>query len=428
MNIDSCRQKRNPAGPSVFLFIMSAVLMIPLFSSCQTQGRSKEKKTTNPTEEYPPLNINWDTWEGSDQGTVNEMKEHLRFIGTINSREERQEKAEKFDRAVDALDQNPRATKAAAAELMRQDVDDTTRIVCYKQIRSKGNPHHTLLAWLLGKLDAIDPHLHFLFWPVHKMARKQNEAMIPGLLEMLRLKEQTYFMVRHYWKVPTRDVLMYTVGSYGRDISPHLVPELKSDNAYVARNAAFLLGYFCYEPAEEALIQTVKREDRAAGGAAFALGHMRVKRAYDEVLELLQSDLPTVRYWATYALMGYQKKEAISEIKKAMKGEEVESVKQYMNAALDELKNPPEPLSGATPVSENEVEELIKTSMKENGLDINQSKAAKLVRSYEKVDLSDIENIRQKTMNIASDMGNKSLREWNWIYRKIWHRKNDRSH
>lgn len=376
----------------------------------------------------PPLKEpDWQAFSTVDCEKVSRQIKILRFLGQIypgkeyRDENELEEAKKKVDEAYDNLDSDHNATRAAAIRELQQANDDFYIVSLIRILTNElGEDSIPYITWALTRINDQDKEFKSIFDIAFKLARTHRTEVLPGLFSILKIKNADYYLDIHSWTIPTNQCLLYTIGAFGPDICPYLIPKLSDQDLYVRRNAAFLLGYFSYYPAEPNLISLVEENDISSAGAAFALGEMKCKPAIGSIARLLESYDNDNRFWAAFSLYEMKDKAAIPYLRSAKCIESDDRVKHEIEAALQHIQSD-EPLSWLNgPVITNyELYKLLDEAEENNGLDLEMEDASKIIASAGIEELPQLEKIRNEIMRVLSDKGNKELILWNEILKTI---------
>jgi hypothetical protein len=383
--------------------------LIPLLALAASEPAMKE---------LPPVKEpDWNTWKDVDLkakrqameawAVLREHRPHQKF----KTAAERREAENKVEVAYNALDGKPRAACATGSELLRTTKDDWERLMVATTVSQLGGERgEPFLLWAMAKSNTVDDSFEPIFEIACKLAAKRRPGYLPALFLMLRTHEGHIYLRLHSWYIRTHECLYYVFGRYGREVIPYLRPMLQHKDAYVRRNAAIVLGFFMDKPSKPALLKLLEANDIGSGGAAFALGELGAAEAVKPVAQLLKNTEARTRFWAAYALYEIGSKDALPALVTRLKEEKDKATREEMQAAIEHLRSDPKPFgTGARKLGTEELRDALQAAKKANGL---AGDVEAIAASAGRAELDQLEEIRQKTMGIPSDMGNKWFQRW----------------
>lgn len=331
---------------------------------------------------------------------------------------EKQNAREGVDRAQKVLKGEPEAACYIVARHHRQTRDDVERLMAATYLSvldpRKGDP---FMVWTMATLVSVDPAFDSVYRVARAMAGTRDPKRLPAVFAVLKAREGSIFLPLHSWTVNTQDCIYYVLSTYGRDVIPYLYPMLDHDDPFVRRNSALALGAFFDDAARPLLAAMLGREDIGAGGAAYALGELGAREAAPAVRSLLKSREPFNRFAAAYALYEFGDSSALPILEELLKTENVEMVREEFALTLEHLRRPKADTPGTRRLAPEEVRRALKEALDRNGLTNDQADA--IAASADRADLPVLLQVRDATVKIDSDLGNKRFHAWREVIKEV---------
>ncbi len=287
----------------------------------------------------------------------------------------------------------------------------------YESEKEKGEP---FAIWAMARSTTVDSWFEESFELTKYLAARREPRLLPAVFLILRVREASLFLDLHSWYIPPNDCVFYVLGAYGRDVLPYLFPMLDHADPFVRRNAAFALAYFGDETAKARLIEMLAMDDAGSGGAAFALGEIGAVEALKPVERLLKSRDAMNRLWAAYALFEFGmlgSKEALPLLKAALERENDKNARREMEGDIEILEDGAKPThEGVDPADKEKLKKLLDEAEESDGL---RSSMDLIAASARPENLEQLERIRQKTMNVPSNLGHKKFRAWSYVIKTV---------
>ncbi len=366
----------------------------------------------------PVIEPDWGAWK--DHGDLKiksqvtkawHVLRELRPDQEYRSREDLRRAEARVDESYATLDAHPQAACAVGIELLRITSDDWQRLMIASAVASlggeKGKP---FLNWAMALSKSVDETFEAMFETACRLAEKRRPEFLPAMFLMLRAREGSIFLPLHSWHIPTHDCMFYVFGRYGRDVIPYLYRMLKKDDPYLRRNAAFVLGYFMDKQSVPALLKMLDANDVGSGGAAFALGELGHVEAAPRIARLLRNRDGRTRFWGAYALYELGSEVALPELEDALKIESDKDTRMEIEMAIEHIRaNDTSPNQSVRKLTKEQLQAALKEAVNTNGLE---GDVAEIAASAGLEELATLENIRLKSMKVASDRGHKRFRSW----------------
>ena len=334
------------------------------------------------------------------------------------TRAERQEAEKAVGAAYEAMDADKDAACAAGVEALRASKDDWERLMIATNIShlngSKGEP---FLLWTMATAKTVDEAFEPVFEIACSLASKRRPEYLSAVFSVLRTHEGHIYLPLHSWYIQTPDCLFYVLGRYGREVVPYLYPMLENSDPYVRRNAAIVLGYFMDGRAKPGLLRMLDANDVGSGGAAYALGQLGDLEAVPPISRLLKNPDARTRFWAAYALFEIGSKDALTPLEAAAESERDRDARQEMEVTIEHIRHAPDPVGArARTLGKEELAKAIAEAEESNGL---KGEVEAIAATAGPEHFVQLEEIRRKTMDVPSDLGNKWFRRWTVVLKTI---------